>query len=78
MIIYKAEVSATGNKFSGVVRLTLVQKNDGWTYAVDKMGDDEFTLTWRARTAEKASAKLTDLYRDPVWDFKVTAASADA
>ena len=26
MIIYKAEVSATGNKFSGVVRLTLVQK----------------------------------------------------
>ena len=76
MIIYKAEVSARGEKKSGVVRLTLVRKADGWTYAVDKMGDDEFTLTWRAKTAEKASVKLTDIYRDPVWDFHVTETSA--
>lgn len=71
MIIRKAEASARGSLYSGVVCLTLVKKEDGWTYAVDKMGDEDFTLTWRTKTPEKAADKLRDLYSADVWNFKI-------
>jgi len=71
MIIQKAEASARGERYSGVVCLTLVKEKDGWTYAVDKMRDGDFTLTWRTKTPEKAAAKLQDLYDSSAWDFKI-------
>lgn len=71
MIIHKSEVSVRGERYSGVVCLTLVEKKDGWTYAVDKMEDEDFTLTWRTKTPEKASVKLQDLYSASVWEFKI-------
>jgi hypothetical protein len=71
MIIHKAEASVKGERYSGVVCLTLIEKKEGWTYSVDKMGDEEFTLTWRTRTPEKATTKLIDLYSASVWDFKI-------
>ncbi|NQT10391.1 MAG: hypothetical protein HQ573_04380 [Desulfobacteraceae bacterium] len=71
MIINKVEVSAKGENHSGIVLLTLVQKDDGWTYEVDNMTGGNFALTWRAKTPEKASSKLRDIYKDEVWDFKI-------
>ncbi len=71
MIIHRAEASAKGVWYSGVVCLTLVEKNDGWTYTVDKMGDGDFTLIWRAKTPVKATVKLRDVYSSSVWDFKI-------
>lgn len=73
MIIHKAEASAKGKNYSGVVSLTLVQKQDGWTYEVDNVTGDNLALTWRAKTPEKASAKLQDSYKDEVWNFKIIA-----
>lgn len=71
MIINKVEVSATGENYSGIVLLTLVQKDDGWTYEVDNMTDGGFALTWRAKTAEQASRKVQNIYRDKTWNFKI-------
>ncbi len=73
MIIHKAEARVKGKNYSDVVSLTLVQKQDGWTYEVDNMTGDNLTLTWRAKTPEKASAKLQDSYKDEVWNFKIIA-----
>ena len=42
VIIKVADVSALGERYSGVVRLTLTQETDGWTYSVDGMRDDRF------------------------------------
>ncbi len=71
MIIHKAEASVRGERYSGVVGLTLVKEKDGWTYTVDKMQDENFTLTWRTKTPEKATSKLQDLYSSSVWKFKI-------
>lgn len=71
MTINKVEVSAKGKNYSGIVSLTLVQKDDGWTYEVDNMTGSNFALTWRAKTPEKASNKLRDIYKDEIWDFKI-------
>ena len=71
MIIHKAEASVKGERYSGVVCLTLIEKKDGWTYVIDKMEDEDFTLTWRTKTPEKATVKLQDLYSADVWDFKI-------
>ncbi|MBU4344275.1 MAG: hypothetical protein L6247_08785 [Desulfobacteraceae bacterium] len=71
MIVNKVEVSAKGENYSGIVLLTLVQKDDGWTYDVDNMTGGNFALTWRAETPEKASSKLRDIYKDEIWDFKI-------
>jgi len=71
IIIHKAEVSAKGKKYSGIVSLILIQKQDGWTYEVENMTHENLPLTWRAKSPEKASSKLRDIYRDKVWDFKI-------
>lgn len=71
MIIKQAEVSARGERFRGVVTLTLTQEADGWTYRVDEMRDERFTLTWRAKTPEGASRKLQDLYSADVWEIAI-------
>ena len=71
MVINKVEVSAKGENYSGIVLLTLVQKDDGWTYQVGGMTGDDLLLTWQAKTPEKASSKLRDIYKDEIWDFKI-------
>ncbi|MDL1967976.1 MAG: hypothetical protein LWW97_05345 [Deltaproteobacteria bacterium] len=71
IIIHKAEVSTKGEKYSGIVSLILVQKEDGWTYEVEDMTHENLSLTWRANSPEKASIKLRGIYRDKVWDFKI-------
>jgi len=71
VIINKAEVSTKGKKFNGIVSLILVQKQDGWTYEVEDMTHENLPLTWRAKSPEKASSKLRDIYRDKVWDFNI-------
>lgn len=70
-IIHKAEVSTKGEKFSGIVSLILVQKENGWTYEVEDMTHENLPLTWRTKSPEKASRKLRDIYKDEVWDFKI-------
>lgn len=71
IIINKAEVSTKMEKYSGIVSLILVQKEDGWTYEVENMTRENLPLTWRAKSPEKASSKLRGIYRDKVWDFKI-------
>ena len=71
VIIKTAEVSAQGEKYSGIVRLTLTEESDGWTYRVEDMRDNQFTLTWRARTPERASRKLQDVYDPQVWQLTI-------
>ena len=71
VIIKVAEVSARGELRQGRVTLTLWQAPDGWTYRVDGMQDDGFTLAWRARSPEGASRKLQDVYDPAVWDMTV-------
>jgi hypothetical protein len=71
IIIHKAEVSTKGEKYSGIVSLILVQKEDGWTYEVENMSQENLPLTWRTKSPEKASSKLRDIYKDKVWDFKI-------
>ncbi len=71
IIINKVEVSTKGEKTSGIVSLILVEKKDGWTYEVENMTHENLPLTWRAKSPEKASSKLKDIYRDKIWDFKI-------
>jgi hypothetical protein len=71
VIIKRAEVSARGARYHGVVTLILTQEADGWTYRVDDMQDERFTLTWRARTPEGASRKLQDVYDPKTWDMTI-------
>ena len=71
MIIKVAEVSARGERYQGVVTLTLSNETDGWTYRVDGMQDERFTLTWRARSPEGASRKLQDAYDPDIWDLTI-------
>ncbi len=71
MIINKVEVSAKGEKHSGIVSLSIVKEEDGWTYKVGGMTGDDLLLTWRAKTPEKASSKLRDIYKDEIWDVKI-------
>ena len=71
IIINKAEVSTKGEKYSGIVSLILVQKEDGWTYEVEDMTHENLPLIWRAKSPEKASSKLRGIYRDKVWGFKI-------
>ena len=71
IIIKKVEVSAKGEKYSGIVSLILVQKKDGWTYEIEDMTHENLLLTWRTKTPEKASRKLRDIYSNKLWDFKV-------
>jgi len=71
IIIHKAEVSTKVEKYSGIVSLILVRKEDGWTYEVEDMTHGNLPLTWRAKSPEKASSKLRDIYKDNVWDFKI-------
>jgi len=69
VIIKVAEVSARGERYQGVVTLTLSNEPDGWTYRVDGMQDDQFTLSWRARSPEGASRKLQDVYDPAIWEL---------
>ncbi|MDJ0721548.1 MAG: hypothetical protein QNJ04_07950 [Desulfobacterales bacterium] len=71
MIIRKAEVSARGSRYSGVVQLELVQRPEGWTYRVDGMTTGVFELTWHAATPEKATRKLRDVYSEAHWELKI-------
>jgi len=71
VIIKMAEVSARGERYSGVVRLTLTEEPDGWTYGVDGMREDRFVLTWRTKTPEGASRKLQDVYDPKAWELSV-------
>ena len=71
IIINKVEVSTKGKKNGGIVSLILVEKKDGWTYEVENMTHENLPLTWRAKSPEKASSKLKDIYRDKVWDFNI-------
>ncbi len=71
MIIRKAQVSASGQRYSGIVRLDLVETPQGWTYRIDGMSTGSLTMTWHARTPEKASRKLQDVYSDPCWTLKI-------
>jgi len=71
VIIKTAEVSARGERYCGIVRLTLTREPDGWTYRVEDVRDENFTLTWRARTPEGATRKLRDVYDPDVWHLAV-------
>lgn len=71
MIIKTAEISARGEQFRGVVTLTLVREPDGWTYRVEQVRGEPFTLTWRAKTPEGATRKLQDVYRSDVWRLSI-------
>lgn len=71
VIIKVAEVSARGERHSGVVRLTLTEEPDGWTYGVDGMREDRFLLLWRTKTPEGASRKLQDVYDPKSWQLTV-------
>jgi hypothetical protein len=71
MIIQKAQVSATGSNYSGEVTLTLVEREDGWTYKIEQVPGETFTFTWRTATAEMAARRLQDLYRGDAWDFEI-------
>lgn len=71
MIIKTAEVRARGERYRGTVVLTLTREPDGWTYRVEEMPDENFTLTWRARTPEGATRKLQDVYAADVWHLAV-------
>jgi hypothetical protein len=71
MIINKVEVSVKGKNNSGIVSLSIIKKEDGWTYIVGGMTDDDLPLTWRTKTPEQASSKLRDIYKDEIWDFKI-------
>ena len=71
LIIKVAEVSARGERYNGVVRLTLTEEPDGWTYDVDGMRGDRFLLIWRTKTPEGASRKLKDVYDPKSWQLTV-------
>lgn len=71
MIIRKARVSARGEHYSGVVHLELVEDAAGWTYRVDGMTTGALNLTWHARTPEKASRKLQEVYSDQRWNLSI-------
>lgn len=71
IIINKAEVSTTGEKYKGIVSLILVQKEDGWTYEVENMSHGNLPLIWRTKSPEKASQKLRDTYKDKAWHFNI-------
>ncbi len=71
MIIRRARVSARGSQYSGVVHLDLVETPRGWTYRVDGMTTGEMHLTWLARTPEKASLKLQDVYSGRHWQLEI-------
>ena len=71
LIIKVAEVSARGERYNGVVRLTLTEEPDGWTYDVDGMRGDRFLLIWRTKTPEGASRKLKDVYDPKSWQLMV-------
>ncbi len=71
IIIHKAEVSTTDEKYSGIVSLILVQKENGWTYEVENMAHGNLALLWRTKSPEKASEKLRDIYKDKVWNFMI-------
>ena len=71
IIIHKAEVRTKGEKYSGIVSLILVQKENGWTYEVEDMSHGNLPLTWRTKSPEKASKKLRGIYKDEVWNFKI-------
>ncbi|MBL0715349.1 MAG: hypothetical protein JJV98_16790 [Desulfosarcina sp.] len=71
MIIRKAQVSARGGLYSGVVELDLVETTSGWTYRVDGMTHGPLMLTWHTPTPEKASCKLQDVYDDQHWTLKI-------
>ena len=71
VIIKRAEVSARGERYQGIVTLTLIQAPDGWTYRVEEMRDEAFTLTWRTKTPEGATRKLQDVYASDAWHLKI-------
>ena len=71
IIIHKAEVRTKGEKYSGIVSLILVQKENGWTYEVENMAHGNLALLWRTKSPEKASEKLRDIYKDKVWNFMI-------
>ncbi len=71
MIIRKAQVSPRGRRASGVVQLDLVETPQGWTYRIDGMTTGPLELTWHARTPEKASRKLQDVYSEHQWHLKI-------
>ena len=71
LVIKVAEVSARGERYNGVVRLTLTEEPDGWTYDVDGMRGDRFLLIWRTKTPEGASRKLKDVYDPKSWQLTV-------
>lgn len=71
MIIRKAQVSARGEQYRGVVNLELVETSAGWTYRVDGMTTGALNLTWQAPTPEQASGKLQDAYSDRHWNLKI-------
>ena len=71
MIIRKAQVSACGPRYSGVVQLDLIETPQGWTYRIDGMTTGPLTMTWHARTPEKASRKLQDVYSDQCWTLEI-------
>ena len=71
MIIRKAQVSARGKQYSGLVQLDLVETPAGWTYRIDGMTTGAMNLTWHAATPEKASRKLRDVYNDQHWHLKI-------
>ena len=72
MVIKTVEVSARGAHSHGVVTLNLTQTPAGWTYRVDGMQDEAFTLTWHARSPEGASRKLQDVYDPTIWKLTIT------
>ena len=77
MIIRKAQVSARGSRQRGVVQLDLVQTPEGWTYRVDGMTTGPFEMTWRARTPEKATRKLQDVYSDARWHLEIITSESE-
>lgn len=71
MIIRRARASARGAQCRGTVTLELVKTPAGWTYQVDGMTTGGLNFTWHARTPEKASRKLQDIYGDRRWKLQI-------
>jgi hypothetical protein len=77
MIIWKARVSAKGDRKIGVVTLSLEERQREWTYRVEDVSTGGFHLTWRAKSPEHATRKLMDVYHPDAWDLTAVDSQTD-
>jgi hypothetical protein len=71
MAIQKAKVTAKAAENPEAVELTLVEDEQGWTYAVDGVTGGDFLLPWREDTAEEASRQVLQRFPQEAFTVKV-------